>query len=525
MMKKISLYLFLWSIGLFGYAQTVDQFELQKLYYSYGAITNFYVDKVDSTKLTEWAIKGMLDALDPHSSYLTASEVKESTESLQGSFDGIGVSFNIVEDTLIVVQSITGGPSEKLGIFPGDKIIYVNDTLVAGVKMKTSDITKRLKGPKGTKVDVQILRNNKLSLFNITRDRIPIFSIDAEYMIDATIGYIKVNRFAGTTHKEVVDAIASLKKKGMKSLILDLQGNGGGYLQSAIEIADEFLAGKRTIVYTEGVNQARQTATSERKGLFETEKLAVLVDEYSASASEIVSGAVQDWDRGVIVGRRTFGKGLVQRPIPMPDGSEIRLTVARYYTPSGRSIQRPYEKGNEQYNDDISARFKHGEFVSADSITFADSLKCTTLVSKRTIYGGGGIMPDVFVPADTSKYTKLYRELMQNSITIKVSINYVDKHRAILSKQFTTFDEYKKDFNPQEVLTLVKQELQEKEIAFTEEEWADTKPLLDIHIKSLIARHLWSTNEYFELVNQSSDFVNKAIDILKNKALYDSILQ
>ncbi|MBP6285155.1 MAG: S41 family peptidase, partial [Paludibacteraceae bacterium] len=353
-MKKISLYLFLWSIGLFGYAQTVDQFELQKLYYSYGAITNFYVDKVDSTKLTEWAIKGMLDALDPHSSYLTASEVKESTESLQGSFDGIGVSFNIVEDTLIVVQSITGGPSEKLGIFPGDKIIYVNDTLVAGVKMKTSDITKRLKGPKGTKVDVQILRNNKLSLFNITRDRIPIFSIDAEYMIDATIGYIKVNRFAGTTHKEVVDAIASLKKKGMKSLILDLQGNGGGYLQSAIEIADEFLAGKRTIVYTEGVNQARQTATSERKGLFETEKLAVLVDEYSASASEIVSGAVQDWDRGVIVGRRTFGKGLVQRPIPMPDGSEIRLTVARYYTPSGRSIQRPYEKGNEQYNDDIS---------------------------------------------------------------------------------------------------------------------------------------------------------------------------
>ncbi|MBP6285016.1 MAG: peptidase S41, partial [Paludibacteraceae bacterium] len=237
------------------------------------------------------------------------------------------------------------------------------------------------------------------------------------------------------------------------------------------------------------------------------------------------SGAVQDWDRGVIVGRRTFGKGLVRRPIPMPDGSEIRLTVARYYTPSGRSIQRPYEKGNEQYNDDISARFKHGEFVSADSITFADSLKCTTLVSKRTIYGGGGIMPDVFVPADTSKYTKLYRELMQNSITIKVSINYVDKHRAILSKQFTTFDEYKKDFNPQEVLTLVKQELQEKEIAFTEEEWADTKPLLDIHIKSLIARHLWSTNEYFELVNQSSDFVNKAIDILKNKALYDSVLQ
>jgi carboxyl-terminal processing protease len=508
-----------------AFAQTSAQFEMQKLNFSYGAITNFYVDKVDPSKLTEWAIKGMLDELDPHSSYLSAAEVKESTEALQGSFDGIGVSFNMVEDTLVVIQSITGGPSEKLGILPGDKIIWVNDTTIAGVKMKTSDITKRLKGPKGTQVSIKILRNKEVIPFTIVRDRIPIFSVDAVYMVDNKIGYIKVNRFASTTHQEVVDGIKKLKKKGMESLILDFQGNGGGYLQSAIELTDEFLPSKRTIVYTEGANHAKQTMMSRRTGLMENEKVIVLVDEYSASASEIVAGALQDWDSGVIIGRRTFGKGLVQRPIPMPDGSEIRLTVARYYTPSGRSIQRPYEKGKEKYEEDILERYKHGEFVSADSITFADSLTYTTLVTKRTVYGGGGIMPDIFVPADTTKYSPLHRELIRNHIITTTSITYTEKNRAILSKQFTTFDAFKKNFDTQVVVDAIRTEATTKNIAFTEEEWNETASLLAVHVKAIIARNLWSINEYFEIVNETNDFVKKAIEVLQNESMYYNTLQ
>ena len=513
-------------VGWFAtFAQTSAQFEMQKLNFSYGAITNFYVDKVDPSKLTEWAIKGMLDELDPHSSYLSADEVKESTEALQGSFDGIGVSFNMVEDTLVVIQSITGGPSEKLGILPGDKIILVNDTTIAGVKMKTSDITKRLKGPKGTQVRVTILRNNESIPFTIIRDRIPIFSVDAFYMVDNKIGYIKVNRFASTTHQEVVDGIKNLKKKGMESLIIDLQGNGGGYLQSAIEIVDELLSNKRTVVYTEGANHAKQTMTTRRNGLMESGKVVVLVDEYSASASEIVAGALQDWDRGVVIGRRTFGKGLVQRPIPMPDGSEIRLTVARYYTPSGRSIQRPYEKGKEKYEEDILDRYKHGEFVSADSITFADSLTYKTLVTQRTVYGGGGIMPDIFVPADTTKYTTLHRQLIRNHIITKISIVYAEKNRALLSKQFSTFEAFKLKFDTQEVLSHIKQETLAKEIAFTEEEWNETKDLLAIQAKAIIARNLWSTNEYFEIINETNDFVKKAIEVLRSESIYYNTLQ
>ena len=311
------------------------------------AIASLYVDTVNESKMVESAIIKMLEQLDPHSTYSTPKEVKELTEPLQGKFDGIGIQFNMVEDTLMVIQPVSGGPSEKVGILAGDRIVQVDDSIIAGVKMSTEKIMSMLRGPKGTTVKVKILRRGVMDLldFTIKRDKIPVFSLDAAYLIDKRIGYVKINRFAATTHKEFMEALQTLQQKGMKDLILDLQGNGGGFLEAAIDIANEFLDKKELIVYTIGRKNPRSEFQAKGNGQFKTGRLVVLIDEYSASASEIVTGAVQDWDRGVVVGRRSFGKGLVQRPIDLPDGSMIRLTVARYYTPSGRCIQKPYEKG------------------------------------------------------------------------------------------------------------------------------------------------------------------------------------
>ena len=346
-------------MAAFGFAsataQNINQ-DARKLSMALYAVSNLYVDTVNEEKLAEDAIRGMLEKLDPHSTYMDKDETKEMTEPLQGNFEGIGIQFNLLTDTLYVIQVIPGGPSEKVGLMAGDRIISVNDSLIAGVKMKTTDIMKRLRGPKGTLVRVKVLRDNDPSLieFKIIRGKIPVYSMDAAYMADKQTGYIKLNRFAASTADEFRDAVQKLQKKGMKQLILDLQSNGGGYLNIAIDLADEFLSDDKLIVYTEGSKQKREDARSSKKGLFESGRLVVLVDEASASASEIVSGAVQDWDRGVIVGRRTFGKGLVQKPIPLPDGSMIRLTVSRYYTPTGRCIQKPYEAGEkEQYNRDL----------------------------------------------------------------------------------------------------------------------------------------------------------------------------
>jgi carboxyl-terminal processing protease len=349
----------------------------------------------------EDAIVGMLEKLDPHSEYSNPEETKSLNEPLEGNFDGIGIQFNMLTDTLYIVQVISGGPSEKIGLRAGDRIILVNDTLIAGVKMKNTDIMKRLRGPKGTEVKVSVKRSHLAELleFRIIRGKIPVHSMDAAYMADKTTGYIRLNRFSASSMEEIRGALEKLKKAGMSNLILDLQGNGGGYLYVANELADEFLGKDKLVVYTQGHRQPRENALSTERGTFESGRLVIMVDEYSASASEIVSGAVQDWDRGVILGRRTFGKGLVQKPIPLPDGSMIRLTIARYYTPSGRNIQKPYVGGDEKaYNRDLIDRYNRGELMSADSIHFPDSLKFNTLVSKRTVYGGGGIMPDVFIP-------------------------------------------------------------------------------------------------------------------------------
>ena len=379
---------------------------LRKLQIAELAISNLYVDSVDEQKLVEDGIRGMIEKLDPHSSYLTPKEVKAANEPLQGNFEGIGVQFNMVEDTLLVIQPVTNGPSEKVGILAGDRIVKVNDTIIAGVKMSKEEIMRRLRGPKDTKVLLGIVRRDIADTlqFTVIRDKIPVKSVDASYMIRPQVGYIRIGSFGATTHEEFCERLKALKKQGMKSLVLDLQENGGGYLQSAVQIADEFLQSDNLIVYTEGRRTRRADYKARDGGLFSEGKVIVLVDSYTASAAEIVSGAIQDHDRGLVVGRRTFGKGLVQRPIDLPDGSMIRLTVAHYYTPSGRCIQKPYEKGKKQeYAEDMLHRLKSGELMSADSVHFADSLKYYTLKERRVVYGGGGIMPDEFVPLDTTK--------------------------------------------------------------------------------------------------------------------------
>ena len=379
---------------------------LRKLQVAEFAIANLYVDPVDEDKLVEEAIVRMLAQLDPHSTYSTPAEVKKMNEPLQGNFEGIGVQFQMIEDTLLVVQPVSNGPSEKVGILAGDRIVAVNDTAIAGVKMSTEEIMSRLRGPKGTEVWLTIVRREVTGLlhFTVKRDKIPIYSLDASYMIQPHVGYVKINRFGATTAEEFTTALQTLQKKGMQDLILDLQGNGGGFLNAAIDLANEFLGQKELIVYTKGRTARGGDFHSRGNGRLQQGRLVVLVDEYSASASEIVTGAIQDWDRGVVVGRRTFGKGLVQRPVDLPDGSMIRLTIARYYTPTGRCIQKPYAK---DYAYDIYERYAHGEMTSADSMK-VDTTQVYYTVKGRRVYGGGGIIPDVFVPMDTTKATKFY---------------------------------------------------------------------------------------------------------------------
>ena len=496
---------------------TKENNPVRKLQLAQFAITNLYVDQVDDNKLVESAIKGMLEELDPHSTYSTPEEVKRMNEPLQGNFDGIGIQFNMAEDTLFVIQPVSGGPSEKVGILAGDRIVMVNDTVIAGVKMSTEDVMRRLKGPKGTQVNVKVLRRGvpELLSFTIRRDKIPVYSLDASYMIAPKIGYIKINRFAATTHEEFMDALATLKGQGMKDLILDLQGNGGGYLNAAIDIANEFLGEKELIVYTEGRRSARRDFYANGNGKHQFGKLVVLVDEYSASASEIVSGAVQDWDRGMVVGRRTFGKGLVQRPIDLPDGSMIRLTISRYYTPAGRCIQKPYEN-TENYAADLIERYNRGEMMSADSIHFPDSLKCTTLKKGRIVYGGGGIMPDYFVPVDTTLYTDYHRQISYKGVLLKVHYQLIDSYRKEWNKQFKDYASFAQNFELTEpMMQRLTDEATKAGITYHEEQYRKSEPLLKLQLKALIARDLWDMNEYYHTINVADESVKKALELLQ----------
>lgn len=490
----------------------------RKLQLAEFAIANLYVDDVDEDKLVEDAIINMLEELDPHSTYSDAEEVKKLNEPLVGNFDGIGVQFNMATDTLFIIQPVSGGPSEKVGILAGDRIIEVNDTVIAGVKMSTEEIMRRLRGPKGTKVNLKIMRRGVSGLlpFTVKRDKIPVYSLDASYMMNKTTGYIRISRFAATTAEEFEKALHDLQKKGMRNLILDLQGNGGGYLNAAIEIANHMLQKGELIVYTEGKRNPRTEFNARGNGDFRDGKLVVLVDEFSASASEIVTGAIQDWDRGTVVGRRTFGKGLVQRPIDLPDGSMIRLTVARYYTPSGRCIQKPYES-IEQYNKDLIERYNRGEMLTADSIHFPDSLKAKTLKLGRTVYGGGGIMPDYFVPIDTTYYTDYYLALRDKGAIVQENLKLIDAHRSEWKEKYKTFERFNKRFE-------VSDEMLEDLISlgktlgaeFKEDEYKTALPLIKIQLKALIARDLWDMNEYFQVINSINKTVQKGLELIEN---------
>ena len=533
-MKKTTTFFILLIISVFsGFAQFFSSPETQRLGIVVYAIHNFYVDPVTEKKLVDNAIIGMLEKLDPHSVFIPKEEVQKMNEPLEGSFDGIGVQFQMMEDTLLVVQAISGGPSERVGIMPGDRIVAVNDTTIAGVKMQSTDIMKRLRGTKGTVVMVKVLRRGVKELieFKIIRDKIPIFSLDASYMVSPGIGYIKLNRFSATTMDEYHAAFNKLKKKGMKSLILDLQGNGGGYLNAAVELADEFLEKSKMIVYTEGNAQSRQTEMATSTGDFEKGNLVVLIDEGSASASEIVAGAIQDWDRGVLVGRRTFGKGLVQKAFPLPDESQIRLTIARYYTPAGRNIQRPYDSGVVQYRKDLIERYNHGELQHADSIVFPDSLRFTTKISGRTVYGGGGIMPDIFIPIDTTLYTNYHRDLAAKGAINKFALNYVENNRKELTKKYLpkkdgSFENFKANFELTDDLLqkLIDAGIQEN-VEYNEEQFSQSKDLIKVQLKSLIASDLWGMNEYYQIMNQVSDSYLKAVELLRDPKLYNKILE
>ena len=503
-------------------AQPKNNSPLRKLQLAEMAITNFYVDSVNEQKLSEDAIRGMLKGLDPHSTYTDAKETKAMNEPLQGDFEGIGVQFNIIEDTLVVIQPIVNGPSQKVGILSGDRIVSVNDSTIAGVKMPRIDIMKMLRGKKGTKVKLGVVRRgvSNILTFVVTRDKIPVHTLNAAYMIRPGMGYICLESFGMKTHEEFMDAVKELEKQGMKSLILDLQDNGGGYLQAAVQIANEFLKDNEMIVYTEGRNVRRQNYKAIGNGRLQKMRVYVLVNEFTASAAEIVTGAIQDNDRGTVVGRRTFGKGLVQRPFDFPDGSMMRLTIAHYYTPSGRCIQKPYKKGDlKDYEMDLEKRLKHGELTNPDSIHFDTSQKFYTLRNHRVVYGGGGIMPDYFVPLDTTKYTKYHRLLAAKNIIMNAYLKYVDANRTTLKDLYKSFDTFNKNYVvPQSLLdTIIAEGKKEKVEPKDKAELTATMPYIKVQLKALVARDLWDMNEYYRVWNEQSDIVNKAVKLASDK--------
>ena len=518
MRKYICLLLFYLFTFLPLSAQQGNDSPLRKLQLAEVAIKNFYVDSVNEQKLVEDGIRGMLEKLDPHSTYTDAKETKAMNEPLQGDFEGIGVQFNMIEDTLVVIQPVVNGPSQKVGILAGDRIISVNDSTIAGVKMARIDIMKMLRGKKGTKVKLGVVRRGvkEVLTFVVTRAKIPVHTINASYMIRPNVGYIRIESFGMKTHDEFMSAVDSLKKKGMKTLLLDLQDNGGGYLQSAVQISNEFLKNNDMIVYTEGRRARRQNFKAIGNGRLQDVKVYVLVNELSASAAEIVTGAIQDNDRGTVVGRRTFGKGLVQRPLDLPDGSMIRLTIAHYYTPSGRCIQKPYTKGDlKDYEMDLEKRLKHGELTNPDSIHFDTSQKFYTLRNHRVVYGGGGIMPDYFVPLDTTKYTKYHRLLAAKNIIMNAYLKYVDANRTTLKGLYKSFDTFNKNYVvPQSLLdTIIAEGKKEKVEPKDKAELTATMPYIKVQLKALVARDLWDMNEYYRVWNEQSDIVNKAIKL------------
>ena len=586
-MKKVILFLFaIQAFSLFAQKGNEDVLKMSniKATQTLGMIDYFYVDTTDLNRICEKGIEAMLKELDPHSVFIDKDEVAKMNEPLVGNFDGIGVSFQLLDDTIHVVDVISGGPSEKVGMLAGDKIVKVDDMPATGDTIKNDWVFKHLRGKKGTKVSVSVIRGKSKTpiVFEIKRDKIPINSIDTWFMIDKEIGYIRLNRFAQSSNEEMVQAITELQSEGMQSLILDLRGNGGGYLNVAVYICDQFLSGDKLIVYTKGAKSPRQELKAQKKGLFEQGRLVIMVDESSASASEILSGAVQDWDRGVIVGRRTFGKGLVQRPFDMYDGSQIRLTTSRYYTPSGRCIQKPYDAGVEEYQMDYYNRLSHGELLSADSVHFADSLRCFTS-GNRLVYGGGGIMPDVFVPIDTMRASDYMINLRSKGLFNSFALNWTEENREQFLKKAPTYDKFSKEYEKMNVLSEFEKYAEQEGVSRNaiKKEWvnimvsdylkkemsdstarsyesysdyaesliSDDKMLKEIMqkakeedkkndlinkesdkyiastIKALIARNLYGVKYYYMTTFENDRELKEAIDVLKDNKKYNSILK
>jgi carboxyl-terminal processing protease len=485
----------------------------------FSLIESRYVDTLNIDKLSDGTIRDMLHKLDPHSVYITKEEVEAMNEPLVGNFEGIGVTFNIFNDTILIVSPIPGGPSEKLGIRAGDRIIKIADERMAGIGITTNQVYSKLRGKKGTVVKVDIQRHgvNDLISFSITRDKIPIYSVDAAYKIDGTTGYIRLSRFSATTIREVREALNKFKKEGIVNIILDLSDNGGGYLDAAVAMADEFLDADKLIVYTSGAHTEKREYLSTSGGLYEKGKLVIIIDENTASASEIVAGAIQDWDRGLIVGRRSFGKGLVQNPFSFPDGSLIRLTIARYYTPTGRLIQKPYTEGYEEYSKELNVRVSHGELLHKDSIHNAQALPYYTKIQKRKVFGGGGITPDVFVPVDTAAYSISYQRIIAKGILNNFVLSYIDSNRDDLKNKYSDFNLFKNNFKVdssllKNLLTYAAQ----KSLTFKPADYEKSKKALSVMLKASIARDIWGSSEFFEIYNPTNQSFIKAMETLSN---------
>ena len=527
-MRKLLIFIAVLLFTIVTKAQEMPE-HILKLMYAGNIISRFYVDDTDNNKITEAGVKAMLKELDPHSTYTDPKETKALLEQMQGSFSGIGIQFNVVADTLYVIQTTKNGPSERVGILAGDKIVEVNDTIIAGVKMERGEIMSRLRGAKGSTVKIGVRRKgiDRLLEFDIVRDDISTKTVNAAYMIDKQNGYIRITSFGAKTHEEFATKLDSLKALGMKNLIIDLEGNGGGYLNAAVDIVSELIDEDKLVVYTEGKKNPRYDYMSKGKGRFLKGNLVVIVDETSASAAEILSGAVQDWDRGLVVGRRSFGKGLVQRPFNLPDGSMIRLTIARYYTPAGRCIQKPYGNDSIKYEQDLMQRYNSGELTSADSIHFPDSLKTYTKRLGRPVYGGGGIMPDYFVPLDTLKYTKYHRALAAKGCIVQTSLKYLDANRESITKEYSDINDFDSRFEVDETFMNMLREQSEKdnvELEGGEEEYQKSLPEIKKQLKNLIARDIWDMEEFMQIYNRSNDMFLKAYELVKEKK-FEKLMQ
>jgi carboxyl-terminal processing protease len=522
--KMIVFLLLVNSLQIHSQALSEETFKIGR---TLGLIDAFYVDTTNISRLTEKVIISLLQDLDPHSTYISAKDVKDMNEPLIGNFEGIGIQFNLLHDTIIVIEPLAGGPSEKVGLLAGDRILTINGEKVTGVNISTNGVRKRLMGAKGTTVNLIVFRKGEKNTldFSIIRDKIPINSLDAAYMLDTETGYVRLNKFAATTDEEFKTALAKLRKSNVRNFVIDLRSNGGGIMTAATDLANHFFTDQKLLVYLIGRKTPRQEYKSTGSSDLTSARVVVLTDEGSASASEIFAGAIQDWDRGVIIGRRTFGKGLVQNGFYLTDGSMIRLTVARYYTPTGRLIQSPYNEGYDKYIKNFYKRFTDGEMISADSVHFPDSLKYKTLVNKRTVYGGGGIMPDVFVAVDTANYTDYYKSLARKTVFGLFVTEYADKNRVRINSEFKTFDDFKNrfEFSADDIKSFIKRG-EDSGVKYNESQFRTSESDILLALKALVASNIWQLNEYYQIINEKDPVIDKALKVISDKETYNRIL-